>query len=147
MNMPLNTIATTLLSQFKLGPTVQQVSQQLGISSDQANQAITAALPLLLNAIGTTSGQPSTLGQPGGALGQLLGEKTGLDTSKAGQLLGILAPLATSFMAQHSGGQASGQATPSGTSDLTNLLGKHLDQDGDGKFGVGDVLGLLGGKR
>ena len=143
----MNEIAALLLSQLRTGPVAQQVSQQLGISNDQATQAISSALPLLLNAIGSTSAQPSTLGQPGGALGQLLGETTGLDSSKAGQLLGILAPLVTSFMARSNASEASVQGPPTATGTLTDLLGKHLDQDGDGKLGVGDVLGLLGGKR
>lgn len=86
---------------------------------------------------------------------QLLGQKTGLDSGKSGQLLALLAPIVMSFLAQRFAqqgnanqlGQALGQeAQASGMAD--GGLGALLDQDGDGRFGLSDALklgsGLLG---
>lgn len=85
-----------------------------------------------------------------------LGQATGLDSGKAGQLLQALAPIVMSFLAQRflgNGqadttqvsqvlGQEHAQAKASGAGDL---LGSLLDQDGDGQFGVSDLLKLGGG--
>jgi len=86
---------------------------------------------------------------------QVLGQKTGLDSGKSSQLLAILAPIVMSFLAQRFAqqgnagqlSQALGQeAQASGVAG--GGLGGLLDQDGDGQFGLGDVLkigsGLLG---
>lgn len=87
-----------------------------------------------------------------------LGQATGLGADKSSQLLQILAPIVLSFLAQKfvNGGQA---ATPNALGSLLGqqqqlrqqggvgggLLGTVLDQDGDGQFGLGDVLKLGGG--
>jgi len=88
---------------------------------------------------------------------QLLGQKTGLDSSKSSQLLALLAPIVMSYLAQRfaqqgNAGQLSqelGQeAQASGMAG--GGLGGLLDQDGDGKFGIGDVMKIgsgLFGKR
>ncbi|MNV12748.1 hypothetical protein D3C71_1033610 [compost metagenome] len=95
-----------------------------------------------------------------------LAQATGLSPSSSGQLLKILAPIVMAFLAQRmtSGGN---QADAGGLAQLLGqekqqvtqaggigggLLGSVLDQDGDGQFGVGDLIklgsGLLGsGKR
>jgi len=86
---------------------------------------------------------------------QLLGQKTGLDSGKSGQLLALLAPIVMSFLAQRFAqqgnanqlGQALGQeAQASGMAG--GGLGALFDQDGDGRFGLSDALklgsGLLG---
>lgn len=86
---------------------------------------------------------------------QLLGQKTGLDSGKSGQLLALLAPIVMSFLAQRFAqqgnanqlGQALGQeAQASGIAG--GGLGALFDQDGDGRFGLSDALklgsGLLG---
>ncbi len=84
----------------------------------------------------------------------LLGQKTGLGGEKSGQLLAILAPIVMSFLAQRfaqrgSASQLSqelGAEVPqsaSGGSGIGGLLDA-FDQDGDGQFGITDVLGLLG---
>ncbi|MET0130456.1 MAG: DUF937 domain-containing protein [Stenotrophomonas chelatiphaga] len=83
---------------------------------------------------------------------QLLGQKTGLDSGRSGQLLALLAPIVMSFLAQkfaqqgNAGqlSQALGQeAQASGMAG--GGLGALLDQDGDGQFGLGDVLKIGGG--
>lgn len=83
---------------------------------------------------------------------QLLGQKTGLDSSKSSQLLALLAPIVMSYLAQRfaqqgNAGQLSqelGQeAQASGMAG--GGLGGLLDQDGDGKFGIGDVMKIGGG--
>ncbi|MGO1542063.1 MAG: DUF937 domain-containing protein [Luteimonas sp.] len=93
-----------------------------------------------------------------------LAQMTGLDGNKAGQLMKMLAPLVMAFLAKQATRQ--GDADPQALGTLlgqeqeqirqegggaAGLLGAVLDQDGDGKLGLGDVLkiggGLLGGKR
>jgi len=195
-----------LLSQLQGAP-LQQVSQQLGLDSQQASGAIGAALPLLMGALGNNAARPqgaeallgalqnnhsgldigsvlgAVLGGGGspaangaGILGHIFGgsqgraeaglaQATGLSSDRAGQLLKILAPIVMAYLAQRmsSGGQAN-------ASDLSRILGQEkqhvvqqggvgggllgslLDQDGDGQFGVSDLIklgsGLLGsGKR
>jgi hypothetical protein len=196
-----------LLSQLQGAP-LQQVSQQLGLDSQQASGAIGAALPLLMGALGNNAAKPqgaeallgalqnnhsgldigSVLGavlgggnsaaaDGAGILGHIFGgnqgraetglaQATGLSQGNASQLLKILAPIVMAYLAQRmsSGGQ---QASAGGLSQILGqekqrvaqaggigggLLGSVLDQDGDGQFGVGDLIklgsGLLGsGKR
>ncbi|WP_221740368.1 DUF937 domain-containing protein [Stenotrophomonas sp. 278] len=200
-------LTASLFSQLQNGPALQQVSQQLGMDSGQASQAISAALPLLMGGLANNASQPqgaqsllnalqrdhlsggaagsggfdlggllgAVLGGGGGSpatngmgiLGHvfggqtpqaanLLGQKTGLDSGRSGQLLAILAPIVMSFLAQRFAqqgnstqlSQALGEENrQTGGGGIGDLLGGVLDQDGDGKFGVNDVLGLLGGKR
>lgn len=86
----------------------------------------------------------------------LLGQKTGLDSSSAMKVLAVLGPIVMSFLAQRFAqqgnpnqlSQALGEENrQTGGGGIGDLLGGVLDQDGDGKFGVSDVLNLLGGKR
>lgn len=195
-----------LLSQLQGAP-LQQVSQQLGIDSQQASGAISAALPLLMGALGNNAAKPqgaealfgalqnnhsgldigSVLGavmgggnspaaNGAGILGHIFGgnqdraetglaQATGLSPSSSSQLLKILAPIVMAYIAQRmsSGGQASagGLAQILGQEKQRvtqaggiggGLLGSVMDQDGDGQFGVSDLIklgsGLLGsGKR
>lgn len=101
-----------------------------------------------------------------------LAQATGLDSGKAGQLMRILAPIVLAFLARQlfqdkgEGQLAQGDASAQQLGAILGeeqrqvrqqggigggLLGAVLDQDGDGQFGVGDLLkiggGLLGGKR
>lgn len=92
-----------------------------------------------------------------------LAQASGLDGNKAGQLMKMLAPLVMAFLARQTGqGNASPQALGAmlGQEEqqirqegggAAGLLGAVLDQDGDGKLGLGDMLkiggGLFGGKR
>ncbi|HEX5121630.1 MAG TPA: DUF937 domain-containing protein [Rhodanobacteraceae bacterium] len=91
---------------------------------------------------------------------QGLGQQTGLGSQNAGQLLAILAPVVMGVlgnMSQRQGMSASGlgsvlgqEAQTIGGSNAGGLLGAVFDQDGDGKFGLSDVLkmgeGLLGNR-
>ena len=91
---------------------------------------------------------------------QGLGQQTGLGAQNAGQLLAILAPVVMGVlgnMSQRQGMNASGlgsvlgqEAQRIGGSHAGGLLGAVFDQDGDGRFGLGDVLkmgeGLLGNR-
>lgn len=93
-----------------------------------------------------------------------LGQATGLDGNRAGQLLKILAPIVLAFLAQRM--SQGGQGSPGALSQVLGqeqqqirqqgglgggLLGAVLDQDGDGQLGLGDLLkvgsGFLGGGR
>ncbi|SEK85322.1 protein of unknown function [Pseudoxanthomonas sp. GM95] len=122
---------------------------------------------------GTQSASPQTDGA--GILGHVfgnnaptaaagLGQATGLGGDKAGQLLQMLAPIVLSFLAQRffSGGNAAspaqlGQALGQEHAQVQQsgglaggLLGKVLDQDGDGDLDVSDLMklgGSLFGKR
>lgn len=85
-----------------------------------------------------------------------LGQATGLGSEKASQLLQVLAPIVMGYLAKHflgGGGQADagqlGQALGQeqqhvAQSSAGGLLGSILDQDGDGKFDVGDLLKIGG---
>src|SRR5690606_38676888 len=76
-------LTNDLLSQLQGAP-LQQVSQQLGIDSQQASGAISAALPLLMGALGKNAAQPQ------GAqalLGALQHNHSGLDI---GSVLGAV---------------------------------------------------------
>lgn len=92
-----------------------------------------------------------------------LGQATGLGGAQVGQLLQILAPIVMSFLAQRTQGggmDAGGLGSMLGqeSSRIQNqggagggLLGAVLDQNGDGKLDIGDLLkiggSLLGGRR
>ncbi|WP_150117317.1 DUF937 domain-containing protein, partial [Xanthomonas phaseoli] len=91
-----------------------------------------------------------------------LGQATGLETSKASQLLQLLAPIVMAYLAKRFlGGDAaaSGQLGPALAQEhqqarshpgAGGLLASVLDQDGDGQLGLGDVMklgGSLFGKR
>ncbi|WP_305805525.1 DUF937 domain-containing protein [Stenotrophomonas sp. YIM B06876] len=205
----MNTASLTgqLLAHLQGAP-LQQVSRQLGIEPAQAAGAVSAALPLLMGALGSNTAQPQgaqalldalqnnhggldigsvldsvlagARGSPqtdgAGILGHIFGgsqpraeaglaQATGLSTDHSSQLLKILAPVVMAFIAQRisSGGQANAselgrmlgqekQAVTRHGGIGGSLLGKVMDQDGDGRFGASDLIrlgsGLLGsGKR
>jgi len=82
----------------------------------------------------------------------VLGEKTGLDSGRAMQLMAILAPIVMSFLAKRFGPQGdAGQLSQAlgeerrqtGGGGIMDMLGRALDQDGDGQLGAGDLLGLI----
>lgn len=82
---------------------------------------------------------------------QLLGQKTGLDSGRSTQLLAVLAPIVMSFLAQRFAqqgnanelSQALGAETPASANGGIGGLLNAFDQDGDGKFGASDVVGML----
>ena len=203
--MNTSSLATTLLQELQQGQGLQQLGQQLGIDQNQTRQAVGAAIPLLLGAMGRNTSEPagaqallgalqrdhasgpdlgsllgSVLGGGGssaqtngaGILGHIfggdtpraasgLGNATGLDSGRAGQLLALLAPIVMSFLARRfvgsggSGGSAAagGDASQLGhaleqerqNSGIGDILGSVLDQDGDGQFGASDLMKLGAG--
>lgn len=81
----MTTLADDLLTQLQ-GPQLAQISQQLGLSQPQATQAVSAALPLLLGALGRNASQPQGAEALFGALQR---DHTGLDLgSVLGSVLG-----------------------------------------------------------
>ena len=207
MNAP-TSLVDELFSQLQGAP-LQQIAGQLGTDTNQARDAVGAALPMLLGALGRNAQQPqgaadlfgalqrdhaggpdlggllgSLLGgggaQPsgqldaGGILGHIfggaqsraesgLGQATGLGGVQAGQLLQILAPIVMAFLAKRTQGggmDAGGLGSILGQESSRiqdqggaggGLLGAVLDQNGDGKLDLGDLLkiggSLLGGRR
>jgi len=201
------TLTEELFAQLQGAP-LQQISQQLGADASQTRDAVGAALPLLLGALGRNAAEPqgaaSLLGalqrdhsggpDLGGLLGSLLGgggggaqasggaailghilggrqqraetglsQATGLDAGRAGNLLQILAPIVMSFLAQrvNQGGLDAGSLGSTLGAERAQvqqqgglgggLLDAVLDQDGDGKVDLGDLLkiggSLFGGRR
>lgn len=207
-----DSITDDIFSQLQGAP-MQQMAQQLGIGQTQLAGAVSAALPLLMGALGRNSSQPggaeallgalnrdhggsaaniagligSVLGgtsntrqtDGAGMLGhifgnrqqtatQAVGETTGLGSDKSRQLMQILAPIVMAYLAkQMMDRRRASNAEPS-AADLSQVLGREqqqvqqqggigsvlgrvLDQDGDGQFGVSDLLrmgmGALGGRR
>ena len=213
-----------LMAQLQGAP-LQQIAQQLGTDTAQTQTAVSAALPLLLGALGNNAAQPQgamdlfgalqqhqgasagglagmlgalggsgglggllggLLGGAGGAGGgnnaasngaailghifggnqqraqESLGQATGLGAN-AGQLLQMLAPIVMSFLAQRvSAGNLSadnlGQVLGQEKAQVQQqgglgggLLGALLDQDGDGKVDLSDLMKIggsfLGGRR
>ena len=127
----------------------------------------------ILGSVLGSSGSGSTGGMAGGMaiLGHIfgsrqdqaaqgLGQASGIGSQNAGQLLAILAPVVMGVlgnMSQRQGMSPSGlggvlgqEAQRIGQSGAGGLLGAVLDQDGDGKLGIGDLLkmgeGLLGAR-
>lgn len=205
-------ITDDIFSQLQGAP-MQQMAQQLGIGQTQMAGAISAALPLLIGALGRNASQPSgaeallgalgrdhsgSAGNIAGLIGSVLGggaatrqtdgagmlghifgarqdtaanavgQTTGLGQDKANMLLRWLAPIVLAYLAkQMFERRQAGQAEPSAAElgqvlgreqqqvqqqgGLGSILGAVLDQDGDGKLGVGDLLkmgmGALGGRR
>ena len=56
--MNTESLAASLFQQLQQGQGLQQVSQQLGLDSSQATQAVGSALPLLLGAMGQNASEP-----------------------------------------------------------------------------------------
>lgn len=78
-------LSTDLESRLQGAPT-QQIAQQLGVSPSQASSAISAALPLLLGALGHNASQPQGAQALFGALQK---DHTGMDLgSVLGSVLG-----------------------------------------------------------
>jgi hypothetical protein len=109
---------------------------------------------LLGGLLGGNGGGGAILGQIFGTrqdqASQGLGQASGLGTQNAGQLLAMLAPIVMSVLGNMSqkqnldpgslGGALSGELGRIGQSGQGGLLTSVLDQDGDGKLGLGDLL-------
>ena len=136
---------------------VSDIAQQLGIDEGTAQQAIQAAVPMMVGGMAQTAQQPSGEqaissllggGGLGGILGGILGQHqgtvqdgvqqaSGLDAGKAGKLLMLLAPFVLRALAKH---QSSGGV-------LSGSLQQEAANAMDGApAGVGGILGkILGG--
>jgi hypothetical protein len=115
-----------LLNQLQ-GQPLAQIGQQLGLSPSQANGAVSAALPLLLGALGRNAGQPQGAQALYGALerdhssldiGSVLGSVLGGGgAGQGGQILGHI------FGARQQGAaQGLGAATGLGSNQAGTLL-------------------------
>lgn len=127
MNQPL--LTEELLAQLQGAP-LQQLSRQLGTDPDQTGNAVAAALPLLLGALGRNSAQPQGAQALYGALqrdhgggmdlGSVLGAVLGGGTSRQTDGAAILGHVLG--RAQPRTAQGLGQATGLGSSQAVQLL-------------------------
>jgi hypothetical protein len=92
---------------------------------------------------------------------QGLGQASGLGSANASQLLAMLAPIVMSVLANRSQSQGMSASSLGGLlgqehqqmsqGSAGGLLGAVFDQDGDGQFGLSDLMkigqGMLGGRR
>ena len=93
------------------------------------------------------------LGDKRGALEQAISGKTGVSSGTVSKILAMLAPIVMGYLGKQS--RNNNVSDGGGLSDLLggmlggqtggDILGGMLDQNGDGKLGMDDVGGLLGG--
>ncbi len=93
------------------------------------------------------------LGGKRGALEQGISGKTGVSASTVSNIIALLAPIVMGYLGKQS--RSTNVSDGKGLNDLLggllggqsggNILGGLLDQNGDGKFGMDDAAGLLGG--
>lgn len=93
------------------------------------------------------------LGDKRGVLEQGIAGKTGVSSSAVSKILAMLAPIVMGYLGKQT--RSSNVSDGNGLNDLlggllggqsgSNALGGILDQNGDGKLGIDDVGGLLGG--
>ncbi len=94
------------------------------------------------------------LGNKRGAVEQAISGKTGVSSASVSKILAMLAPIVMGYLGKQS--RNNNVSDSGGLSDLLggllggqsgggNMLGGLLDQNGDGKLGIDDVGGLLGG--
>ncbi|GAB3376253.1 DUF937 domain-containing protein [Lysobacter rhizosphaerae] len=118
------TLTDDLLNQLQ-GPQLAQIGQQLGLSQPQASDAVSAALPLLLGALGSNARQPQGAEALFGALqrdhaGLDLGSVLGTVMGGGGQGPEILGHI---FGArQNNAAQGLGAATGLGGAQANTLL-------------------------
>lgn len=121
MNSPL---ADDLLNQLQ-GPQIARIGQQLGLSQPQANDAVSAALPLLIGALGRNASQPQGAEALFGALqrdhnGLDLGSVLGSVLGGGGQGAEILGHIFGNR--QNNAAQGLGAATGLGGTQANSLL-------------------------
>jgi hypothetical protein len=137
------------------------------VLGDHAGSSVAGILGSVLGGGGQTGGTGGGMAILGHIFGarqdqaaQGLGQASGIGSQNAGQLLAILAPVVMGVlgnMSQRQGMSASGlggvlgqEAQRIGQSGAGGVLGAVLDQDGDGKLGIGDLLkvgeGLFGAR-
>jgi hypothetical protein len=137
--------------------TIGSLAQALGASPDSTQSAVTAALPILVGAMGQNAQQPggaasllSALSGHGGgdmlsSLGGLLGQQSHSDTGNGilGHLLGGQRNQVETAVAQSSGLDASKVAAllPMLAPVVMNMLAKKTSQDGLDAGGLASMLG------
>ena len=127
MNAPAS-LTEELLSQLQGAP-LQQIAAQLGTSPSQAQSAVSAALPMLLGALGRNAAQPQGAADLFGALQRdHVGRAAG--SGGLGDLLG-------SVLGGMGGGGAGGAAD--GASILGHILGGNQQR---AEAGLGQATGL-----
>ena len=157
MNSPAS-LATELMAQLKGAP-LQQMAQQLGASPAQTQDAVGAALPLLLGTLGRNAAQPQGAmdlfgalqrdhsGAPdlGDLLGSLLGGGGGGQTDGAailGHIFGGQQQRAEAGLGQATGlGANAGQLLQMLAPIVMAFLAKRLQSGGMDAGGLGQVLG------
>jgi hypothetical protein len=123
-----------LLSQLQGAP-LQRISQQLGVEPQAANQAVGAALPLLLGTLGRNASQPDGAQSLFGALQR---DHGGMDL---GSVLGAV--LGGNLGGSLGGAGASGGANAGTGSSVDSMLG-HIfgDRTQRAEEGLGQATGL-----
>ncbi len=188
----MSSIVEMLIQQVGGAEQVSQMSKHLGVDTRATQQAVGAALPVLLGALARNAAksdgaaalnraldrhdgtvldnlgaflQSPDVADGEGILRHALGERrpaveagvskaSGLDPSVVGKLLPMLAPLVMGALGRQrrqqsldTGGLASMLSTERQQMEQANpaigMLGKLLDQDGDGSI-VDDIAGKLG---
>jgi len=151
-----------LFSQLSGAP-LQQISQQLGVGQAQAAGAVSAALPLLLGALGRNASQPqgaqalfgalqtdfAGAGDLGGLLGAVLGGQQSRQTNGAGILghvLGGQLPRAEAGLGQATGlgNDKAGQLMKILAPIVLAFLAKRMFQDRGAGSGADPSAQLLG---
>ncbi|CAM4106316.1 DUF937 domain-containing protein [Bordetella muralis] len=125
MNSP-TTLSDELLAQLQGGP-MQQISQQLGTDTAQTQDAVSAALPMLLGTLGQNASQP---GGADALFGALQRDHAG-GGADLGGLLGSLL-----------GGGSAGAGQSDGASILGNIFGGNQQR---AEENLGQATGLGGG--
>jgi len=157
MNSPAS-LATELMAQLQGAP-LQQIAQQLGASPAQTQDAVGAALPLLLGTLGRNAAQPQGAmdlfgalqrdhsGAPdlGDLLGSLLGGGGGGQTDGAailGHIFGGQQQRAEAGLGQATGlGANAGQLLQMLAPIVMAFLAKRMQSGGMDAGGLGQVLG------
>lgn len=92
----------------------------------------------------------SLLGNKQSKVSEAIGKSSGLNASQVGPLLGMLAPMLMGSLGKKSGGGSAadlagmlrGETQAMEKSGTGSMVGRLLDQDGDGDFDVSDIMKL-----
>jgi hypothetical protein len=122
---PSSSLVDDLMAQLQGAP-LQQLSQQLGTGTEQTQQAVAAALPMMLGAMGQNAAQPQGADALLGALQRDHNAGGGFDL---GGLLGSLL----------GGGGAGGASAPDGAAILGHIFGGNQQR---AETGLGQATGL-----
>ena len=115
-----DSLAASLFQQLQQGQGLQQVSQQLGIDPNQASTAVSAALPLLMGAMGRNAQQPQGAEALLGALQRDHAPATGGGFDLGGLLGSVL------------GGGGAGAGASNGAGILGHVFGGNSDRAAQG---------------